>query len=128
MFKIGGKADLRFGWDFSDSDQTFAYGGPRPAALQAIGQFIALPNVTNSWNRLTADLKYYFTRNAGIGVGYYYEKFDVEDWATIDTNGAVLFTPATGEPRLDYLGGLLTGYGNRPYEGSIVHVRLLYLF
>lgn len=68
------------------------------------------------------------TSNAGLGVGYFYEKLDIEDWATIDTNGAVLFTPATGEPRLDYLGGLLTGYGNRPYKGSVVHVRLLYLF
>ncbi|MCL4848022.1 MAG: MtrB/PioB family outer membrane beta-barrel protein [Acidobacteria bacterium] len=126
--KIAGNADLRLGWDFSDSDQSFAYGGPRPAALQAAGTFIPLPNVTNSWNRLTADVKYFFTSNAGLGVGYFYEKLDIEDWATIDTNGAVLFTPATGEPRLDYLGGLLTGYGNRPYKGSVVHVRLLYLF
>lgn len=128
LFRVAGNADIRFGWDFSDSDQSFSYGGPRPAALQALGTFVPLPNVVNSWNRLSADLKYFFTRNAGVGLGYYYEKFDVDDWATIDTNGPVLFTPATGNSRLEYLGGLMTGYGNRPYEGQNVYVRLLYIF
>lgn len=128
LFKLGGKADVRVGYDYSDSDNSFIHGGPRVATLTAAGTFVALPNVTNTWHRLTADLKYYFARNVGVALGYYYEKLDVSDFNTIDTNGSVGFTAATGQPRLDYLGGLITGYGNRPYDGQHVSLRLLYTF
>jgi hypothetical protein len=120
--------DIRVGYDFSDSDNAFVHGGPRVAALAAVGQFIALPNVENTWHRLTADVKYFFTERAGVGLGYYYEKLDVTDWNTIDTNGPVGFAAATGDPRIDYLGGLITGYGNRDYKGNNFFVRVLYLF
>ncbi|MCC6989142.1 MAG: MtrB/PioB family outer membrane beta-barrel protein [Acidobacteria bacterium] len=122
------KADIRLSYEFNDSNNAFTYGGPRIPVLQAGGAFVALPNVVNEWNRFTADVKYYFTPKVGVGVGYWFDKFDVTDWNTIDTNGPVGFTAATGTPRSDWLGGLLTGYGNRPYEGSRVFVRLLYRF
>ena len=35
---------------------------------------------------------------------------------------------ANGAPRIDYLGLISTGYGNRPYKGNTAFVRLLYLF
>jgi putative beta-barrel porin MtrB/PioB len=120
--------DIRVAYDFSDSDNAFVHGGPRIAALSAIGQFIPLPNVTNSWHRLNADVQYFVTKQAGVGIGYYFEKLDVSDFNTIDTNGSVGFTPATGVPRLDYLGALTLGYGNRPYSGHSVYARVLYRF
>lgn len=120
--------DLRFAYDYSDSDNSFAHGGPRVAALSALGQFIPLPNVTNAWHRLTADVQYYFTRRAGVGFGYYFEKLDVSDYNTIDTSGPVGFYPATGVPRIDWLGALMTGYGNRPYTGNTAYVRVLFRF
>jgi hypothetical protein len=120
--------DIRIAYDFNDSDNSFVHGGPRIQSLAAAGQFIALPNVTNTWNRLTADVQYFLNARAGIGFGYYFEKFEVVDWSTIDTNGPVSFTPATGDPRIDYLGGLFMGYGNRPYTGNTVYVRALYRF
>lgn len=122
------KADIRLSYEFNDSDNAFTYGGPRIPVLQAAGTFVPLPNIVNEWNRFTADVKYYFTPKVGVGLGYWFDKFDVSDWNTIDTNGPVGFTAATGTPRIDWLGGLLTGYGNRPYEGSRVFVRLLYRF
>ncbi len=120
--------DIRFAYDFSDSDNSFVHGGPRVAALASIGQFIPLPNVTNAWHRVRADIQYFFTPRAGVGVGYYFEKLNIADWNTIDTNGPVGFTPATGQPRIDWLGGLMTGSGNRPYTGNNVYARLLYHF
>jgi MtrB/PioB family decaheme-associated outer membrane protein len=122
------KMDVRFGYEMNDSDNAFNYGGPRIPALEAAGQFIPLPNIVNEWNRFTADLKYFVTPAVGIGVGYWYEKFEVNDWNTIDTNGPVSFSNATGEPRVDWLGGLFTGYGNRPYDGGRFFVRMLYRF
>jgi MtrB/PioB family decaheme-associated outer membrane protein len=121
-------AAIRLDYDLSDSDNAFIHGGPRIDSLAAVGQFAALPNVTNTWHRLSADVKYFFTTRIGVGVGYYFEKLDITDFATIDTNGAVGFTTATGAPRIDYLGALISGYGNRPYDGQNVFVRLLYRF
>jgi MtrB/PioB family decaheme-associated outer membrane protein len=122
------KADVRLSYEFNDSDNAFSFGGPRIPVLEAGGAFVPLPNVANEWQRFTADVKYYFTPKVGVGLGYWFDKFDVADWNTIDSNGPVGFTAATGVPRIDWLGGLLTGYGNRPYEGSRVFVRLLYRF
>jgi MtrB/PioB family decaheme-associated outer membrane protein len=120
--------DIRFGYDYSDSNNSFVHGGPRIAALTALNQFIPLPDVENTWHRATADVQYFFTTRAGVGVGYYFEKLDIIDFNTIDTNGPAGFAPETGDPRIDWLGGLVTGYGNRPYTGHTAYVRLLYRF
>jgi hypothetical protein len=130
MFKNTG---LRFAYNYSDSDNGFLLGGPRvdpsvPGSLAALGTFEQLPNVTNTWQQFMIDLKYSFSAKIGFAVGYFYEKLDITDFATIDTTGSVGYTPATGEPRIDYLGGLTTGYGNRPYSGSTFTARLLYTF
>jgi MtrB/PioB family decaheme-associated outer membrane protein len=120
--------DIRIGYDYSDSRNSFVHGGPRVAALAALGQFLALPDVENTWHRLSADVQHYFTPRIGLGVGYYFEKLEVADFNTIDENGPVGFAEPTGTPRIDWLGGLITGYGNRPYEGQTALVRLLFRF
>jgi MtrB/PioB family decaheme-associated outer membrane protein len=122
------KADVRFSYEMNDSDNAFTFGGPRIPALQAAGQFIPLPNVVNEWNRFTIDLKFFLSPKLGIGVGYWFEKLDVEDWSTVDSNGPVGFADGTGLPRIDWLGGLTTGYGNRPYDGNTFFVRALVRF
>ena len=122
------KAELHFGYELNDSNNDYQHYGPRIESLAAAGQFIALPTIVNNWSRFTIDLRYFVTRQLGLGLGYLYENLDVTDWATIDTNGSVGFTPATGTPRIDYLGGLVTGYGNRPYTGNRVFIRALYRF
>jgi hypothetical protein len=120
--------DIRFGYDYSDSNNSFVHGGPRVAGLTALGQFIPLPDVDNTWHRASADVQYFFAERVGVGVGYYFEKFDITDWNTIDSAGPVGFAPDDASRRIDWLGGLITGYGNRPYTGHTGHVRLLYRF
>ena len=78
--------------------------------------------MTNKWQRLTAEVSYYFQKQVGVAFGYWFEKFDVSDWATVDVPGQA------GTPRIDYLGEISTGYGNRPYQGNTAFVRLLYRF
>ncbi len=125
---IGDTGDLRLGYEYNDSDAAFVYGGPRIPALQAAGQFVPLPNVTNDWRRLTADFRYFVTANVGFGLSYWFESLHISDWRTIDSNGPVGFVAGTGTPRIDWLGGLMTGYGNRPYTGNRLFARLLYRF
>jgi hypothetical protein len=122
------KADLRFSYEMNDSDNAFDYSGPRIASLTAAGQFIPLPNVVNDWRRFTADFRYFVSPAVGVGVGYWYEDFNVEDWGTIDSAGPGGFYIQDGNPRIDWLGGLTTGYGMRPYNGGRLFVRLLYRF
>ncbi len=122
LIKAVRNTEIRLSYDYSDSDNAFKHDGPRIATLTALGQFRALPNVTNTWKRLKADVRYFFAEKVGVGLGYWYEKFDVSDFATIDLPGA------PGTPRIDYLGEIYTGYGNRPYRGSTGFVRLLYVF
>ena len=116
------KTNVRLTYDFSDSDNGFLFGGPRVASLTAAGQFIPLPNVTNSWHRVAADVQYFFVPRVGVGVDYWYERLDVKDFNTLDIPGQ------PGTPRIDYLGEISTGYGSRPYRGNTAFVRLLYLF
>src|SRR6266545_593961 len=154
VLNIVEKADIRIGYDYSDSDNSYIHSGPRIQELstnralsgaEAIvdpfnpvtGQpftipspcgvglswcFEALPKITNNWHRLTADFTYKFAPRVGLRLGYWYEKFDITDYATIDLPGQA------GTPRIDYLGLLYTGYGNRPYTGSTGFVRILYSF
>ncbi len=121
--------DIRLGYDLNDSNNSFVHGGPRIAALSALNLFIPLPDVKNTWHRLTADVQYFFTTRAGVGVGYYFEKLAIVDFSTVNTDGPVGFSTQTNnDPRIDYLGALITGYGNRPYKGGTGSVRLLYRF
>jgi MtrB/PioB family decaheme-associated outer membrane protein len=141
LLKAITSTDIRFSYDYMDSNNDFVHGGPRIQQLNTNTSvtgtscsagisdcFIPLPAVTTTWNRFTTDVKYFFTRTVGIGFAYWYERLNVEDFATIDANGSAAFTPPTGTVRVDYLGALITGYNPRDYRGNTVSVRLLYLF
>jgi hypothetical protein len=146
------KTDIRVGYDYSDSDQAFIHGGPRIAALLAPDNpalhdprdarpcatglsscFIPFPDVTNKWQRLTLDVNYILSKKVGVGFSYWYEKLDIADYATINTAGSATLPIAalgtqTDTPRIDYLGAITTGYGNRPYKGQTAFIRLFYYF
>lgn len=138
VMQVLGKADVRFGYDFSDSDNAFRYSGPRiqalasnviltpgdsrPCGATATSCFEPLPDVTNSWHRVTADVKYFLTRRVAVGASYWYEKFSVQDFATIGLPGSIDI------PRIDYLGAIITGYGNRRYTANTGFVRVFYMF
>ncbi len=119
------KLDLRFGYDYSKSDMGFVYSGARvnvlsatPAPATAVGgfttQFGQLPNVLNTWHRGTADVRVFFTEKVALNLTYWYDKYDVEDFAT--------------PPRVDPQGGLYLGYWFRPFTANTAFVRLYYLF
>lgn len=128
--------DIRFSYDYSNSDQGFLHGGPRiqelstntaltagdakPCATGLTSCFIPNPNVTNSWTQMKVDLKHMFSPKLGLGVGMWYEKFDVTDFATPNL--------ADGSPRMDPLGEISTGYGNRPYKGTTGMVRMIFTY
>jgi hypothetical protein len=125
--------DIRFNYDYTDSDQSFMHSGPRITSLTAEGQFIPLPNVLNKWQQATIDVRYYVSKKLGFGLFYMYEKLDVEDYSAIDSAGPqTLPVPELGAQtdtaRIDWLGGLTTGYAPRSYKGQTGIVRVFYEF
>jgi hypothetical protein len=138
LIKLIDKTDMRFAYNWMNSDQAFIHGGPRIPALAATtppatGQFIALPNVSNDWKQLTFDLNYSLSKKIGVGFSLLHESLDVADYATINTAGPQTLPVAslgqqTDTARIDWWGSLLTGYGNRPYSGTTGIVRLFYMF
>jgi hypothetical protein len=143
------KTDIRATYEYSDSDQGFVHGGPRitamlnnsiltpgdarPCPAGVSSCFIPLPNVTSTWHHFTVDVKHNVSKKLGLGLTYWYEKFDIADYATINTAGPQTLPrpdlgPQTSTARIDWLGSINTGYGNRPYTGSTVFVRMFYFF
>lgn len=118
------KTELRFGYDYSHSDQSYLYSGPAIARLQGLpaaafatgftSQFAPLPDVVNGITRLTANARYYFTKHLAVDVTYWFDKYSVDDFAT--------------PIRLDPPGSLLLGYGFRPYTGHTGFFNVLYRF
>ncbi len=83
LLKVVKKTDIRIGYDFMDSNNAFVHGGPRiqqlntntsvtgtscPAGVSDC--FIPLPDITTSWSRFTADVKYFIDARVGIGFAY----------------------------------------------------------
>ncbi len=122
---------IKFSYNYSDSDNALVLGGPRTVTLfntidaNGFRTFEQLPAVTNDWQQFMVDLKYTFSAKVRFAVGYMYEKLGIEDFATINLPGTSGYD---AQPRIDYLGGLTTGYANRPYKGSTFTARLLYTF
>ena len=135
--------DIRLAYNYSNSDNALDMNGPRINALitngasnlsagdtkpctalvngvVAVPCFIPVPNVTNNWTQLKLDVKHMFKPNMGVGFGYQYEKLNIVDFATTNL--------ADGSPRMDPLGAITTGYGNRPYTGSTIVAKLIYMF
>jgi len=128
--------DIRFSYDYSNSDNAFVHSGPRitelrtntalttgdtkPCATGFTSCFIPFPNVTNTWTQMKVELKHMFRPTVGMGIGYWYEKFDITDFATTNL--------ADGSPRMDPLGMISTGYGNRPYSANTTMLRMIIKF
>jgi len=76
----------------------------------------ALPPTLSQLQRAETDLTYWVTDRLGIGVSYWFEDFDVEDF-TLDVEST---------PNLLRENTLLLGYLYRPYTANTAWGRLVY--
>ncbi|MGE0393788.1 MAG: MtrB/PioB family outer membrane beta-barrel protein, partial [Vicinamibacterales bacterium] len=114
LAKVVRGVDVRADYVYSDSDNAYVFSGPRitalstnailtpgdsrPCAAGLSSCFEQLPAVTNAWHRISIDGRRYLTAKVGIAVSFWYERFDVTDFARVDLPGTTL-------PQIDYLGG-----------------------
>ena len=113
-----------FGYDYSHSNQAYRYSGPAITRLMGLppaayaggftGQFAQLPNVIDSINRATVNVRHFITKQVAANITYWFDRYHSEDFAT--------------PTRLDAPGSLLLGYGWRPYTAHTVFVNALVRF
>jgi hypothetical protein len=109
------KTELRGAYDFNTSRVVYLYGLAPNSTLAAVTQ---LPPVTNAWHSGTFDLRYAQRRQIGLGLGYRYDRFTIDNFS---------LNPSTID-RLVFPSTLLLGITDRPYTANTVTVRLIYLW
>ncbi len=137
LAKLVAKTNIKFGYDYSDSNNAFIYGGQRitdmidgvsatpgdkPCGAAAAPCFIPLPNATNKLQSAYVDVTYFISPKIGLGANFMHQKYDVKDFSTSGSLGIPM--NATYDP----IGGLILGYGFRPYNVNVGGFRVIYLF
>jgi hypothetical protein len=113
LLKLIDKTDIRFSYAFNHAESLYVYGLAPNTTLAPVQQ---LPPVVNELNRLTADLRYHFTRHLGGGIVYWFDKYTVNDFAM----GAETLT-TIAQPSF-----LMIGYLARPYTANTLSGRFTY--
>lgn len=115
LLKLWPKTDVRLAYDFSRAESVYVYGLAPNTTLAPVAQ---LPPVLNRRNRLTADGRYALSRHVAVGLVYWYERYNVDDFA---------FSPSTistiAQPSF-----VMLGYLYRPYTVNTVWARLTYIW
>ena len=115
LLKLLPKTEVHLGFDQSKARSQYVYGLAPGSTLNTPRQ---LPAVENDFQRATANVRYVLTPKVSVGVGYWYDRYRVQDFAL----GQETLT------RLDAPSLLLVGYLYRPYTASSVWARLTYLW
>ena len=103
---------VRLGYDFVSSRARYVYTLRPDTALAAPQQ---LAPVRNDMQRATVDLRYTLTRQLALGLGYWFDKYDVDDFA---------LSPGTlNSPLIPTFVNLMNQW--RPYDAHTGYVRLI---
>lgn len=118
------KTLIRLSADWNRSNDTYLYGLVTGSPLPAPEQ---LPAVKNELLRTEVDLTYEISANLRAGVAYWFEDYNVEDFALGPTTltGIALPPIQEGQPVVA-TNALLLGYLYRPYTAHVGFVRLTY--
>jgi MtrB/PioB family decaheme-associated outer membrane protein len=110
------ETELRFAYDISRSRSTYVYVLPAGGTLPPPSQ---LPPVINRLQSGTADLRYFLTPRAAVGLVYWFDAYRVDDFAL----GPGTLTQINLPGNSLYLGSLY-----RPYTAHAASLRLTYLW
>jgi MtrB/PioB family decaheme-associated outer membrane protein len=120
------RTNIRLGLDISDGLASYVYG-MKPE--QKVFTTIPLTQLTPLKNRLTNgkfDLQYFVRPNVALGGAYWYEKYDVTDFALGADTHSVL-NPANGTTGV-FASTIYSGYLYRPYKAHTGFLRMTYLW
>jgi MtrB/PioB family decaheme-associated outer membrane protein len=125
FLKLWQKVDINVSWDINQSKAFYGYvtdptNDPTlpegtPPLTSTLPTPTQLPDVKSNLNRGEVDLMYNFTPRIGFGFSYWYENYDVEDWA--------LDAESTGSGVTN--NAVLLGYMYKPYTAQTGWVRMV---
>jgi len=113
LIKVLRKTDIKFAYDYSNAVSTYTYGLPANTVVAAPVQ---LTPVMNKTQRATIDGRYFVTRRFAVGLVYWFDKYDVNDFALSPV--ASLAQPVAA-PAL-----MMLGYFYAPYTANTVMARI----
>jgi MtrB/PioB family decaheme-associated outer membrane protein len=118
------RTDLRLSVDWNRSNDTYLYGLVSGSPLAVPEQ---LAPVKNELLRSEIGLSYEISRNLRLGVAYWFEDYDVQDFALGPTTlTGIAFPPVQEGVPVAATNALLLGYLYRPYTAHAGFVRLTY--
>ena len=117
---------IRISGDWNNSNDTYLYGLVTGSPLAVPEQ---LPPVKNELTRAEIDVSYDLGRNVRFGVAYWFDDYNVQDFALGPTTltGIALPPVQEGAP-IVATNALLLGYLYRPYTAHAGFIRLTYGF
>ena len=125
LMNLWNHVDVRLAWDINRSTSTYQYitgavadrtlPEETPGIIPTLPTPSQLPDVVSNMDRGTLDLVYNFNKRFGLGLSYWYEKFEVQDFA--------LDAESTGN--LARSNAVLLGYLYRPYTAQTGWLRLI---
>ena len=115
---------IRFQADWNRANDTYLYGLVTGSPLAVPEQ---LPPVKNELMRAEIDFSYELSRNLRLGLAYWFDDYNVEDFAFgPETISGIAFPPVQEGQQAPTTNALLLGYQYRPYTAHVGFVRLTY--
>src|SRR5215203_3796805 len=131
------KTDVRYSFDWMDGLNDTTYGLRPDQTIFTTVPLIQLPNASHTMKRSMLDVMYRINRRFGAGASWYYESYDVNDWAwndcgapcangngtasvppspTVTLDNITLNPPRQANNVAQYFA--VTRYMYRPYDGN----------
>lgn len=117
------KTEVRLAYNYSDYRGTYRHELPATTSLTAPQ---LLPDVISTEARATVDLRYFITRRVAVGVVYWYDSYDVEDFSLSPDVVSGVAQPAVEEGQNATVNALLLNYFYRPFTAHTGWVRLTF--
>jgi MtrB/PioB family decaheme-associated outer membrane protein len=118
------KTRIRISGDWNKSNDTYLYGLVTGSPIAVPEQ---LPPVRNELLRAEIDISYELAHNLRLGVAYWFDDYNVEDFALgPETISGIAFPPVQEGEQAPSTNALLLGYQYRPYTAHVGFVRLTY--
>ncbi|MGD9904912.1 MAG: MtrB/PioB family outer membrane beta-barrel protein [Vicinamibacterales bacterium] len=118
------RTNLRLSVDWNRSNDTYLYGLVTGSPLAVPEQ---LPPVEYELLRSEVDLSYELSRNLRLGVAYWFDDYNVQDFALGPTTlSGLAFPPVQPGGPVTATNALLLGYLYRPYTAHAGFVRMTY--
>ena len=128
LIKAIPKTDVRYAFDWMSGVNDITYGlAPNQTIFVAPAQLRQLPEASHEIRRSTLDVMYYLSRRLGVGLGWIYDDYKVDDWAwNQDTINGIMLNPTSQPGGTQFFN--VTRYLYRPYTGNTVMARLRYFW